>query len=158
MNWQQACDAPELNDLPYRIELNRWGQLVMSRINCRHSAHIGEISWRLRQCASRGSVTICAAVNTADNIKVVDVSWMTKKRWNVMKNDDFFCEAPEICVEVLTSENSIEEMMLRRDLFFQSGALEFWLCSADGAMTFYGAEGVLAKSKLVPKFPTKIEV
>ena len=30
MNWQEICDDPQLRDLPYKIELNEWGKIVMS--------------------------------------------------------------------------------------------------------------------------------
>lgn len=30
MKWQEVCEDKALQDLPYKIELNRWGQIVMS--------------------------------------------------------------------------------------------------------------------------------
>ena len=36
MNWQEICNDPLLRELPYKIELNEWGKIVMSP--ARHSA------------------------------------------------------------------------------------------------------------------------
>jgi len=36
MNWQEVCDEPTLRDLLYKIELNEWGQIVMSPATNRH--------------------------------------------------------------------------------------------------------------------------
>ncbi len=30
MNWQEVCREPTLQNLPFKIELNRYGQVVMS--------------------------------------------------------------------------------------------------------------------------------
>ena len=30
MQWQDICDDKLLQDLPYKVELNQWGQIVMS--------------------------------------------------------------------------------------------------------------------------------
>ena len=36
MNWQEICNDPLLRELPYKIELNEWGKIVMTP--ARHSA------------------------------------------------------------------------------------------------------------------------
>ncbi len=30
MTWEEVCDDPRLQDLPYKIELNQWGNIEMS--------------------------------------------------------------------------------------------------------------------------------
>lgn len=36
MQWQEVCNDPLLQNLPYKIELNRWGQIVMSPAKIKH--------------------------------------------------------------------------------------------------------------------------
>ena len=36
MTWQEVCDDPSLQNLPYKIELDQWGRIVMSSANNRH--------------------------------------------------------------------------------------------------------------------------
>jgi len=36
MNWQEVCTNPALQNLPYKMELNRQGQIIMSPASVRH--------------------------------------------------------------------------------------------------------------------------
>jgi len=44
----------------------------------------------------------------------------------------------------------------KRELYFEAGALEVWVCSWAGRMAFYSPEGKLTHSKLCPDFPDTI--
>jgi hypothetical protein len=48
MTWAEACDDPSLQDLPYKVEINRHGQIIMSPVRNEHSFYQFEIGWRLR--------------------------------------------------------------------------------------------------------------
>jgi Uma2 family endonuclease len=65
--------------------------------------------------------------------------------------------APEICVEVKSSGNSLEEMEFKRKLYLEAKAIEVWLCNEEGEMKFYNEQGELEQSLLVPKFPQQIK-
>ena len=43
MNWQEVCADPHLRNLPFKIELNEYGQVVMSPVKVYHSAFQGRI-------------------------------------------------------------------------------------------------------------------
>jgi len=43
MNWQQVCEDKTLQDLPFKIELNKWGQLIMSPVKVIHSFYQSRI-------------------------------------------------------------------------------------------------------------------
>ena len=64
--------------------------------------------------------------------------------------------APEICVEVLSPANTADEINQKRELYFEAGALEVWICSWEGQLSFYSAEGKLIQSRLCPDFPDRI--
>lgn len=38
MNWQEVCEHPSLKNLPFKIELNEYGNIVMSPVKVYHSA------------------------------------------------------------------------------------------------------------------------
>lgn len=48
MNWQEACLDPRLQNLPFKVELNEYGQAVLSPVKVSHSALQGEIEFLLR--------------------------------------------------------------------------------------------------------------
>jgi len=38
MNWQEVCEHKSLQDLPFKIELNEYGKIIMSPVKVYHSA------------------------------------------------------------------------------------------------------------------------
>ena len=50
------------------------------------------------------------------------------------------------------------EMEHKKVLYFTQGAEEFWLCDAEGVMSFYDDQGQLAHSKLVMDIPLTLEL
>lgn len=158
MNWQQVLEDKSLQDLPYKIELNRWGQIVMSPAKSRHSILQGEIEHLLRTLIPKGRVLPECPIQTSDNVKVADVAWLSQRRYEKVKGEDVYSVAPEICVEILSVSNSVDEMMTKKVLYFERDANEFWLCDANGGMSFYTKDGKSDKSKMIPEFPNKIVI
>ena len=103
-----------------------------------------------------GEAIVELAVETKDSTKVPDVVWASKTMIDRHGGDPSWLNAPEICVEVLSPANTTDEIDLKRELYFEAGALEVWICSWDGRMDFYSPEGKLTHSKLCPDFPDMI--
>ncbi|WP_417910712.1 Uma2 family endonuclease [Candidatus Electronema sp. PJ] len=158
MNWQEVCADPHLQDLPYRIELNERGQILMSPVRLYHSAFQGKIIKYLNQLVAEGEASPEFAIATEKGTKVADVVWCSDALWQQIKHEAESPVAPEICVEVLSSGNTEEEMQEKRRLYFAHGAEEVWMCSKDGAMHFFVPEGEMALSRRVSAFPKYISV
>jgi Uma2 family endonuclease len=158
MNWQQVLEDKSLRDLPYKIELNKQGQIIMSPVKPRHSAYQGEIVALLGRLKTGGRVLAEPAIETSDNVKVADVGWISIERYKKVFNETVFTIPPEICVEVQSESNTSEEMMFKKELFFERDAIEFWLCDEHGTMSFYDKNGKLNGSTLVPTFPAHIDI
>lgn len=43
MQWQQICDNPLFQDMPFKVETNRWGQIVMSPASNQHGLYQARI-------------------------------------------------------------------------------------------------------------------
>jgi hypothetical protein len=56
MNWQEVCEHPSLQDLPFKIELNERGEIVMAPVKVVHSAYQGKISFFLGSLRKDGRV------------------------------------------------------------------------------------------------------
>ena len=56
MNWQEVCDNPQLKNLSFKIELNEYGQVVMSPLKVFHSLLQGKIERLLLRYISEGEV------------------------------------------------------------------------------------------------------
>lgn len=158
MNWQQVLEDKSLQDLPYKIELNRWGQIVMSPAKRRHSGFQGKIEYFLRKLRPEGEVFPECPIDTSDNVKVADAVWVSPERYKIIRDEDICSIAPEICVEVKSPSNNEQEIMAKKSLYLEAGAIEYWVCQENGAMSFYNKDGKLATSVLVPGFPGRIEI
>jgi hypothetical protein len=111
------------------------------------------------QLQTGGRTHVECPVSTSDGVKLVDVGWMSRERYEPMREFKVFEKAPEICIEILSPSNTRAEMEEKRDLYFEIGCLEFWTVGATGKLRFFGAGGVeLANSLICPEFPGQIEL
>jgi Uma2 family endonuclease len=98
------------------------------------------------------------AIATPKGTKVADVAWISKERFERVKNETECSIAPEICVEIISASNSTMEMQEKRALYLMQGAEEFWLCDEEGNIGFYDQQGPMRNSVIAPSFPKKIEL
>ena len=157
MKWEEVCEYKQLQDLPFKIELNKWGQIVMSPVKIKHSFYQGRIQRLLKSFLNTGEVMPECAITTTDGVKVADVVWCSDERFKQIEEDIAASIAPEICIEVISSSNTSDEMELKKKLYLEHGAFEVWLCNIEGKINFYNKDGQLNKSLLVPDFPRQIE-
>lgn len=158
MEWQQVCADPNLQNLPYQIELNKQGQIIMSPASIKHVFYQGEIITILNKILTEGKIVPEFPVETNDGTKVVDVAWLTKQQAESVKENISSSIAPLICIEVLSPSNTNKEMMQKKKLYFETGAKEFWLCDENGLISFYNKKRKLKRSQLAPDFPQQVEI
>jgi len=153
MNWQEVCTHPALRDLPFKLETDRWGHIVMSPASNRHSWWQSEIQNLMRTLAQGGYPVIECSIATREGVKVADVAWASLAFLRRHGTANPYPEAPEVVVEVLSESNSRAEMNEKRQLYFARGAQEFWLCDQNGALAFHDRQGSITQSALIPDFP-----
>ena len=157
--WEAICADPILGNLPFKIELNRYNQIIMSPANTFHSRYQARIMHLLQRLLKGGESIPELAVMTNDNVKVPDVVWASKKTLKAREKEKInWSGAPEICIEVMSPRNTRAEIKEKRALYLEGGAQEVWVCSLDGEMSFFSAAGELECSALCPKFPAKIKL
>jgi len=152
MTWEEIINDPTLQNLPFKIETNRFGQILMSPATNKHGVIQSDVRYEIRRRHKGGVIINECSIDTSDGVKVADVAWAS---------DDFFTEygdvtpypkAPEICVEVTSPSNSKQEVEQKVELYLAKGALEVWVVNQKREVTFYSHTGPLKKSKLVPRF------
>jgi len=157
--WHRVLNDPQLQELPYKIETNEHGQIVLSPHKPQHGIRQSKISTLLRDHTPQpGTEAVEFAVETSKGVKVPDVVWISNERLAEMPDE---AEAspvmPEVIIEVLSSENTDAEIAQKRQLYLDEGAREVWTCAEDGAMTFYDETGSIESSAVIPSFPNQIE-
>lgn len=156
MNWQEACLHPHLRNLPFKVELNEYGKVVMSPVKVAHSALQGEIEFLLRSRLRGGKTLPECAIATDKGTKVADVAWVSDARFQLIREETECSIAPEICIEVVSASHSRKELAEKRRLYIRYGAEEVWVCRENGSVQFFDKEGKLEKSRLVADFPSRI--
>ena len=156
MRWQDVLADRQLQDLPYKIELNRWGQIVMSPAKAKHGIYQGLILRLLESAIDGGLAFPECPIMTEDNVKVADVVWASSARAQQIADEDAASIAPEICIEVLSASNSAAEIDTKRELYFKAGAEEVWICSGTGEVKFFDRQGPIVRSQLAPAFPLQV--
>lgn len=155
MTWEEAIEDPILDGLPFKIELNGYGNIVMSPTRFAHSGYQGEICNLLGKLLD-GKAVAEAAVQTSDNVKVADVAWLTWEHWEIARHELAASTAPAICVEVTSKSNYQRELNEKKRLYFGVGAKEVWFCDRMGNMIFHTPEGRVEKSIICPEFPALV--
>lgn len=156
MQWQEACENKYLKNLPFKIELNDHGKVVMTPVNVSHSILQGKIIGCLYNNLTGGEALAECAIKTKQGTKVADVAWASNTLLEKIENEIECPTAPEICVEVLSVTNTKREIGEKKALYFEQGALEFWLCDSFGNMSFFTKEGKVERSNIAENFPVNI--
>ena len=155
MQWHEVCEHPSLQNLPFKIELNERGQILMSPVKVCHSAFQGKIT---RLLPENGIVLPECAISTTKGTKVADIAWCSEQRFKLIEHEAECSIAPELCIEVVSSSNTKIEMEEKRQLYLSAGAIEFWVCNEEGAVRFFDINGELKNSNLVPSFPIQVRI
>ena len=102
MNWEQVCASPHLQDLPFKIETNRYGQVVMSPATNWHGRYQSSISILMYELTGvRERIFTECVIDTSEGTKVADVAWGSLEFLAAHKHEASYSKAPEICVEVV---------------------------------------------------------
>ncbi|MFO8231976.1 MAG: Uma2 family endonuclease, partial [Longimonas sp.] len=109
--WHDVADDQSLDDLPYIVETNARGQLLLRHRSNRHSMRQAAIMALLERHTATGRSYSEFALATPHGVKVPDVVWMSPERLTEMNaTGDPSTLAPEICVEVLSPGNTPDEI------------------------------------------------
>jgi Uma2 family endonuclease len=157
--WKRAVENPSFEDLPYKVETDAHGRLVLHPTFFYHTSHQGRIrDLLIHHTEGAGRVFEEIAVETEGGVKVPDVAWFSGERLRSFADDVYAAPvAGEICVEVWSETNTEAEIAEKRRLYLSAGAEEVWVCDLDREMTFYDADGKIPRSRLVPDFPSSID-
>lgn len=156
MKWEQLCDDRSLEGIPYRVELTRHGQIVMSPHRSYHSIYQSRIIRWLNRLLPDGEAMPECPIETQIGTLVADVARASEAKGDRNFDLPSWNESPEIVVEVLSPSNAEEEIRKKREAVFAQGASEFWVCDLQGGLEFFGPEGPVARSAPCPRFPVSV--
>lgn len=141
MQWSDVINDTSLRNLPYKIELDEHGRIVMSPASNRHGIQQGKLVRMLAQMLHEGEIATECSIGTYMGVKVADVVWISSGFLARYGDQTPYPQAPELCVEMRSSTNTDQEIEEKIRLYLGYGALEVWVVSSEGEITLYGPEG-----------------
>jgi len=154
--WAEIRSDPVLRELPYKVETNRRGQLILSPHSASYSDTQGDLIALLHEHADRGRVRPEFPIVTAKGTKVADVVWCTAARRDEMEETgDPPTLAPEVCIEVMSESNDWDEMYEKRSLYREAGAEEVWIVTEEKSIRFFTDEE-RDTSDVIPGVPNRL--
>lgn len=148
MEWSEVIDNPLLRDLPFKIELNKFGKLLMSPASNEHGRIQSRLAAALLIQLPEGEVITECSIQTSDGVKVADVAWLSAA---FIQEFDFvtpYPKAPEICIEIVSPSNSNVEIQSKIDLYLAKGAQEVWIVYGLNRIDVYSCVGRMEKSDI----------
>lgn len=149
MEWSDVINNPLLQNLPFKIELNKYGQILMSPASNRHGSLQYKVGRKIERKMRGGEVIIECSIQTSDGVKVADVAWGSDAFIAKYGFETPYRHAPEICVEVVSPSNSKEEIAHKVELYLAKGAHEVWIVTVEKKISYFDPTGEIEKSSLV---------
>ncbi len=146
MQWSEVIASPYLQDLPFKIELNRYGKIEMAPASNKHNYTQFELATFLKRKLKKGKTFSECSIVTTEGVKVADVVWCSKEFIKQHGFDTPYAIAPEICIEVVSPSNSKEEMYNKAKLYLAAGAKEAWIYWENGQVEFFDVTGQIEQS------------
>ena len=150
MEWSEVINNPILQDLPFKIELNKFGKLLMSPASNSHGRIQMKMGNKLSTSLPNGEVISECSIQTSEGVKVADVVWASTEFINTFAYKTPYPKAPEICIEIVSPSNSKAEIAEKIELYLAKGAVEVWISYDDGNIETYTHTGKINKSTLAP--------
>lgn len=150
MEWAEVIGHPLLQDLPFKIELDRFGKLLMSPASNNHGRLQGRIAGALWHKQPEGEVIAECSIQTTEGVKVADVAWASAAFIAEFGYTTPYPKAPELCVEIVSPSNSKQEIEHKVNLYLAKGAQEVWVVYEDQRMDIFTHIGQIAASRFDP--------
>jgi hypothetical protein len=87
MTWKKICDSNNLKNLPFKIETNQQGQVLLTPVKVYRSLFQGKIIGLLYAHLRGGEALAECAISTEKGTKVADVAWCSAQRLQQIQNE-----------------------------------------------------------------------
>ncbi len=152
VKWQELMSNPFFRDIPYKVELNKFGQILMSPASNRHGILQNKVAREIERTKKSGIIIIECSILTNEGVRVADVAWASDEFITEFGETTPYPKSPEICVEKKSPGNSKAEMEEKTRLYLEKGALEVWIVDEYGKANFFSHTGKIKKSKIAENF------
>lgn len=98
LRWQAMCAAPTADDMPGKVELNEWGEILLGPLGKTRSLMITRVGSWLHDCLG-GHVTLGVGILTSAGIRAPQVARCSDAWLAAHPEESPLTSAPELCIE-----------------------------------------------------------
>jgi Uma2 family endonuclease len=124
--WKAMCADPTFDDIPGKIELTEWGEILMSPVSKTHGIVAMRISEVLHK-ALGGHTMGEVGIATSLGVRAPDVAWCSDEFLAAHPEEMPLSSAPEICVEIVSASNPLTKLREKAAAYLNAGAVEAWI-------------------------------
>ena len=144
--YRRMCDDPYFANIPGKLELDTWGRIIMSPASNYHGGVQAKLAQRL--AALGGNAFVEASVATSAGLFVPDVAWASAGFMSKHGIGTPFTRAPELCIEVASPSNSLEELNEKVAAYLATGSIEAWIVFPQSRrIEVHGPQGRLEQTR-----------
>ncbi len=141
--WREILDDPRFANFVGKIDLDRWGRIVVLLVNTEHGGLAGELSHLLRSQLG-GRTLVEVGVRTKEGIFAPDVAWCSDRYWSERRDQSPLEVAPELCVEIASPSNTLIDLRSKAKAYIDSGARESRIVfPRSKRLEYYGTGGLM---------------
>lgn len=139
--WRAMGEDPTFEDVPGKVELTEWGEILMSPVGKSHGIAAMRIGEALRK-ALGGQCMAEVGVATAIGVRAPDVAWCSDGFLAAHPEEMPLSRAPELCVEIVSPTNPLPKLREKAMAYVDAGAVEAWIVRpGTREIEVYGREG-----------------
>ena len=152
---QQWTELAQDEHSPDYYELTEYGELVWyAHPGNAHQRLCAEMAFQLQTQLGGEAVHAVAILTPRAGVRVPDVVWMPQERWEAMLPTQALIDAPNLVVEVLTSNDRKSAISHKIHGYLKSGVKEVILVGLTGTIEYIHPNGRHATSL----FPLKLDL
>ena len=75
MEWHEVIEHPSLKNLPFKVETNEWGEIVMTPATVRHGLYQIRMALIFGELGEGSRIFCECGIRTSKGVKVADIAW-----------------------------------------------------------------------------------
>ncbi len=152
--WREILEDPRFANFVGKLDLDRWGRIVVSPVSTEHGGLAGELSHLLRSQLG-GRTLVEAGVRTKEGVFAPDVAWCSEGYWNERREQSPLEAAPELCMEIASPSNTLRDLRTKAKSYIEAGAVESWiLFPRSKRVECHGKDGLIKTSSFAVDLST----
>jgi Uma2 family endonuclease len=128
LTFAEVTKLPEPEGLSY-YELHNGEVVQLTRPALNHMYIQKRLQTLLDSASAAGSAFVEVGLRMLNEYeyRIADVAWSPREHWARMDPAGQFMGVPELVIEVLSPSNTASEMLDKKQICLENGAVEFWV-------------------------------